>query len=272
MKALLLFTAVYGVFLFAGFSKPQSVLLALALTAAYSSYRQLDSRIKNQNSMSPFTVVIWPKSLPIIDDYKLIADGHRESLEKVWKDPRPIAFTVLGLRPDGSWLIFNNTDNDFQTDIDFTELFGPLVFSREQPGAPDELVVRDPDSDIGSFREIPLRYFCRQRASRVELGIEVRDQWWKNVHGGTNCSAASKTKVRYDHITGSAELVLAEIPPGMLRMFKPSDGDLQEETENGVEYQLRQSGWERQKDGDSEVFDPWIRIEHNYFEVGLREI
>lgn len=280
LKSAVSFVLLVFLFRLVDFSVWQSVTLAVLVELGYEAYQTVSARATAGESFSPFRVVVCPKFDELLLNYKLLKDvGEAKALHSLWekKDQRLISFTVLELRPSGDWLIYSNTDNCFLSDIDLEEPIDAIafrsVFEREESAPVFLIDPAAPENGLLHSRISPIYYF-RQGVGGYELGLKVRDDWWKKICADNPTEEFSKMKVDTNHITGEAKLTIATIPHAAFALFHARRDHKQiEDIWKAMDSQLELYGWKRvQPDPDAEVSDPWIRIEHKYFRVQYREI
>jgi hypothetical protein len=281
LKYVIAFLLLFFLLRWVDFSVAQSVTLALLLLIGYDLYKTVSAEAKAGETFTPYQLVVWPKFEELLLDYKLLKDtGEAEALHALWekKDQRLISFTVLQLRPRGDWLIYSNTDNYFRTDMDLEEPIEALAFSSyRNRGNGEEIYLRDPSLPEDGVRnrcDSPSFYF-RQRGGFYELGLKVRDDWWKKVCAANPTEEVSKTTVRTDYMIGEADLTIAKIPQTAFAIFHVGQADTKqiENIWKVMDSELDLHGWKREQDDpNAEVWDPWIRIKHKYFRVQYREI
>src|SRR5580658_7910965 len=63
-------------------------------------------------------------------------------------------------------------------------------------------------------------FYFRQRGSFYELGLKVRDHWWKKVCAANPTEEGSKTTVRTDYMIGEADLTIAKIPHAAFALWR----------------------------------------------------
>ena len=258
----------FFVFRWIDFSIWQSLVLTVLVGVAYGAHEVATYK---GPLFIRYRVIISPKVDRLLLDYKLLKNVEEyDQLCALWrkKDQKLIAFTVLQHLTDGDPLVYSDAHRYFQNDQNFDEPIEALVFKDARDEEHDELYLRDvtlrPDNDRLISPSLYLKY--------GELGLDVREVWWKNVCADNPTTELIKTTVDYDWITGSAGLTIAKIPHIAFSIFwagRRNDKQLWE----AIDRALALEGWERHKpDPDAEVWDPWIRIEHKYFHVRYRDI
>ena len=281
LKYVIAFALLFVLLRWVDFSVAQSVTLALLLLIGYDLYKTVSAEAKAGGSFTPYQLVVWPKFDELLLDYRLLKDiREAEALHALWekKDQRLISFTVLQLRPRGDWLIYSNADHYFRTDMDLEEPIEALAFTsyrNQQEG--EGIYLRDPslpEDRVSNRCDSPSFYF-RQRGSFYEVGLKVRDNWWKKVCAANPAEEVSKTKVRTDYMIGEADLMIAKIPDAAFAIFHVGQADSKQVANiwKVMDSELELHGWEReQPDPNADIRDPWIRIKHKYFRVQYREI
>jgi len=163
----------------------QSITLVVLVGIGYAAYGILKAKATADESFWPYRVVVWPKFDDLLVDFKLLKDVEEaNALYELWKkkDQRMISFTVLQLRPSGDWLIYSNTDDCFLSEIDLEEPIEAIAFRSvldRDEGPP--VVLRDPTVPRGRhFHTSPIFYF-REGRGGYELGLKVKDDWWKKI-------------------------------------------------------------------------------------------
>ena len=260
------------------FSFWQSLMLTMLVLMGYGAYEVVALSTAAGGSFSPYRVLVLPKFDQLLLDYKLLKNVEQaEALHALWvkKDQRLISFTVLEYQSSGDPLVYYDTDSYFLSRLDFEEPIEAIVFRAVREQA-DPVYLRDPTTpeDI-MLRHIPLSFYFRHAVGGYDLGLNVREDWWKEIVAGNPDEEFAKTKVHFDYIIGEAKLIIATIPYAAFSLFHAKGGDHKqmEKVWEAMDGQLALHGWKRQRsDPDAEVRDPWIRIEHKYFHVRYREI
>jgi hypothetical protein len=235
-KALLKSAISFGLtFLFlrwVDFSVSQSITLAVLVRIGYEAYQTVNGRVAKNESFTPYRVVVWPKFGELLLDYKLLKDVEEATaLYALWekKDQRLISFTVLQLRPSGDWLIYSNTDKCFQTDMDFEEPIEAIAFRNVwNPEDGNAVYLKDPaiPPDTGMQRhDLSPSFYFKQAIGGYELGLTVRENWWKKMCAENSTEVFSKTKVDANYVTGEARLTIATIPYAAFALFGSTPGD-----------------------------------------------
>ncbi len=277
IKSLLWFAvcliALFFVFRWIDFSIWQSLTLAVLVGVGYGAYQIANYK---EPPFSPYRVIISPKFDVLLLDYKLLKNVEEyDQICSLWqkKDQKLIAFTVLQHQANGDSLVYSDAYHYFQSDKKFDEPIEALVFKAVMDKEHDELYLRDPTVLPNERLTSPSFYFKHN-----ELGLDVREDWWKKVCAENPATEFIKTKVDYNGITGSAELTIARLPHMAFTIFRAGRRNYRNYKQidklwEVIDKELALEGWERHKPHpDAEVRDPWIRIEHRYFRVQYREI
>lgn len=266
-KKLVIFVAI-GVALgallwWAGFSEKQAVILsALFFIIAFGVgfvldyYKTLDAA-QRQQSFLPYKVLVQPNWPNLLLDYKLIKDAeeYQQLSEKSLKRA-PIHFTVLrpwlDVRRPG--LIYWNSRNGFVTEEDFCEPIEGIEF--EIPGLER---FGDKWSPKVYFEFAGLGY---------KLGIEVLDEWWKQICARGDVGELSKTKADTDPRSGSTRLAVATLPDSEFEDYHDFERDnkRRQERDEVRDKKLSLNGWKREARDPESIF-VWQKVEHKYFTV-----
>ncbi|HEY6303200.1 MAG TPA: hypothetical protein VIX14_09050 [Terriglobales bacterium] len=259
--------ALFFILRWVDFSIWQSLLLTLLVVIGLWGYERVAFK---EPPSSLYRVVISPKFDRLLLDYKLLKSvDEYDRLYALWekKDQKLIAFTVLRDQANGDPLVYSDAYHYFQSDLNFDEPIEALVFKGR---GCDDLYLRDSTLADGERLISPSVYF-----KWGDLGLNVRERWWKKVCAENPTREFTKTEVDYDFITGSANLTIATIPPIAFYMVRTPTMTYKESEKlwEVIDKDLALGGWERQKpDVHAEVKDPWIRIEHKYFHVQYRKM
>ena len=106
-----------------------------------------------------------------------------------------------------------------------------------------------------------------------EIGLEVQNDWWEQVCKDGGIGELAKTKSDRDHRCGTARLTVAVLPYSEFGIYyQKSDYKHMDEQQRSRDRQLEARGWKRQVERDSEIRDPWLRIDHKYFAVAHRDV
>lgn len=285
LKYAVSFVLLLLLFRWVDFSVWQSVTLAVFIGVGYEAYLTVAAKATADESFSPYRVVVKPKFDELLLDYKLLKDvGEYNALCALWKkkDQRLISFTVLQLRASGDWLVYSDTDNCFLSDMNLEEPIEAIVFRGPRDTERAPVYLRDQSAT--EARLLSPSFYFRQGIGGYELGLKVWEDWWKEICAENPNEEFSRTKVDNNPIIGEAKLTIATIPNIAFTLFHVNrdytsesrwwrDYRRIEKIRRAIDSQLALHGWERdQPNPNTDVRDPWIRIEHKYFRVQYREI
>ena len=205
-----------------------------------------------------------------VDRFKMIRDGDRvavalsggkdsatllEALLLLQKRA-PIHFTVLRpwLDVKRPGLIYWNSRNGFVTEEDFCEPIEGIEF--EIPGLER---FEDKSSPKVYFEFAGLGY---------KLGIEVLDEWWKQICARGDVGELPKTEAETDPRTGRTRLVVATLPDSEFEDYHDFERDNKRRQERCElrDKQLSLNGWKRVERDPEDIF-VGLKVEHKYFTI-----
>jgi hypothetical protein len=280
-KLLAVVGALYVFFRYVGnFSSQQSAALAFVLTVGYELYNDLNALRRASKAFEPFCVSIHPNWYELLSDFKLIGgmeEWHRLR-EEAGRVPASeynvfrsgFLFTVMqppsdqGLLPG---LTYWNNHKMFLSDV---ELSASIVEMKDESVLP-RLEEEHPFLKHPRWAQLPEVYF-KWGIDGYELGLEVQLEWWENLCMSGGIGELAKTKTHKDHLCGTTRLVIATLPYAEFGIYYNVPVDRMEKWEKVRNKQLEAHGWKRKVERDSEIRDPWSRVEHKYFAVAHREI
>jgi hypothetical protein len=281
-KSLLFVAVLYVFFKYAGdFSTSQSVVLTVVARLGYGLYEKLNLPRKAEDVFTPFCVSFFPKWYPLLLDFKLIRgeEDWKRLCEVANKVPTAdfsvfrhgFSFTVI--RPPSSegllpGLAFWNNGKVFLNDLELEAAIieNKDVLPRFRHGEKHDIF------DHPSWASLP-RIVFKWGDGGYEIGLEVQVDWWKERCQSGELKGLANVKQHIDYMCGTTRLVVATLPYSEFAAYYRSIDyaelkKLQEEWDK----QLLTKGWQRKADRDSEIPDPWFRVEHKYFSVSHRSI
>ena len=275
IKNALLLAGLYAFFQYIGdFSLQQSIALAVISWVGYGLYLYLKAR-QVQNVFSPYTVTVFPNWYQLLLDFKLIHSA--EEYDKLYAAceaksgsiiHRGYWFTVVqppndnGLLPG---LIFWNNRNIFLSELDFNESIMENEGSRSM-----RFEERHPFLDHPAWAGTP-EFYIKYGGGGYEFGLEVQDEWWESVKNGD--PTLTKIKDHRNYLCGTTRIPVATLPYSVFHEYYGSvDLGRMKRFFEMQDKQFEENGWKRQKESDSEIRDPWTRLDHKYFAVAHRNI
>ncbi len=277
-----IFLGVFYAFMrYAGdFSTQQSVVLTVAALVVYELYAKIHGA-RVEDSFSPFIVSILPNWFELLSDFKLI-EGKEEwnrLHEEINKLPASdysvfrsgFLFTVIkapsakGLLPG---LTYSNNRKMFLSDVELSE---SILEIRDDCFLP-RLGAKHPFLNHPKWSRLPEVYF-KWGSDGYELGLEVQEDWWKELCANPKVAEIRKIKSNPDHLCGTTRLVIAILPYSEFSFYYQDISYKKvQKLQNEVNKELASHNWERPVERDSEIRDPWSHVKHKYFAVGHREI
>jgi hypothetical protein len=267
VKKLAIFVAIGvalgGLLWWAGFSEKQAwvlfviiVILGFGIGFALDYYKTLDAA-QRQQSFLPYKVLVQPNWPNLLLDYKLIKDAEEyQQLSEKGLKRAPIHFTVLRpwLDVKRPGLIYWNSRNGFVTEEDFCEPIEGIEF--EIPGLER---FEDKSSPKVYFEFAGLGY---------KLGIEVLDEWWKQICARGDVGELPKTEAETDPRTGRTRLVVATLPDSEFEDYHDFERDNKRRQERCElrDKQLSLNGWKRVERDPEDIF-VGLKVEHKYFTI-----
>jgi hypothetical protein len=280
LKTVIVFGLSFLLFRWVSFTTLQSLLLAALVEAGFEAYLTLNAKATTEEYFSPYTVIVCPKFDQILLDYKILKnDDEVRQLYDLWrkKDQRLIGFTVLKLRPSGDWLIYHDQDRCFLGSVDFEEPIQAIAFSGgvfDRARERNTVYLRDPTNpEIGFATDSPQFYF-RQSSGGYELGLKVPHDWWTKICDQNPSAEFRKAKADTDHRFGTTRVPVITVPHIAFGLFRLRYDDYENSRKlwDAIDEVLPKFGWTRVKHEDSEISDPWIRLESKYFDLQYKEI
>ncbi|MGA2301671.1 MAG: hypothetical protein ABSG77_13390 [Candidatus Acidiferrum sp.] len=282
-RSLLFVAVLYVLFRYAGdFSTSQSVVLTIVSWVGYGLYEKLNLSRKAEDVFTPFCVSFFPNWYELLSDLTLIKgeEDWQRLCEASNKIPatkfnvfkQGFSFTVI--RPPSEQdllpgLAFWNNEKVFLNELELSE----PVIEEEGDGFRLRLGEQHNFFDHPSWSSLP-RVVFRWGAKGYEIGLEVQEDWWKERCQSGAVKELANIKKDTDHLCGTTRLVIATLPYSEFAIYyQRVDYDKQGKVEAERDKQLKANGWKRkEEDRDSEIRDPWSRIEHKYFSVAHRGI
>jgi len=282
IKSLVFVVVLYVCFRYVGdFSSQQSAVLAFVGWVGYGLYEKLNVSRQVDNVFSPFCVFILPNWYDLLSDFRLIRskeEWHRlcNAANEAPTDNysvfrRGFVFTVIkppadeGLPPG---LTFWDNRKTFLSEV---ELSGSIIQVRDESAGP-HLGEEHPFFRHPKWAGLPEVYF-KWGTGGYELGLEVQDDWWEELCKSGEIGELAKLKKHRDHPCGTTRLVIATLPYSEFGVYYQNvDYDQMKKQQEARDKQLEANGWGRKTEGDSEIRDPWSRVEHKYFTVSHRSV
>ena len=81
-----------------------------------------------------------------------------------------------------------------------------------------------------------------------------------------------KSKSNTNYLCGTTRLVIATLPYSEFGVYYDVPVDRMKEWEQVRDKQLEAREWKRKVERNSEIRDPWSRVEHKYFAVAHRGV
>jgi hypothetical protein len=282
-KSLLFFAALYALFRYAGdFSTSQSVVLTAVAWLGYGLYERLNLSRKPEDVFTPFCVSLFPNWYELLSDLKLIRgeEDWKRLCDVANKVPatkfnvfkQGFSFTVIkppseeGLLPG---LTFWNNEKMFLNELELNQ----TIIEEEDERLRFRHGEKHKFFDHPSWSSLP-RLVFRWGTKGYEIGLEVQDDWWKErCQSDELRDDLAKIEKRTNHLCGTTRLVIATLPYSEFAAYYQKinyadQGQVQVEWDK----QLAANGWQRKVERDSEISDPWSRVEHKYFSVSHRSI
>lgn len=276
-KSLGILAAIYLCCRYVGeFSSKQSSVIMLLAWTGFELYAKIRGVQQPLRTFSPFCVHIYPNWYPLLLDFKLIGndDEWKRLCELLAKVPEAeysvfrsgISFTVIaapseeGLPPG---LIYADNHKRFLSEADFSENVVELERGQRRLG-------EHPYFKHPYWANLPEVYF-KLGPKGYDVGLEVQSDWWKHLCKTGKLGDLANLKVRTDHLCGTTKLVIATLPFTEFHIYYQTYDQIQAQQES-ADKQLEANGWRRQVEKDSEIQDPWSRVDHKYFAVAHRDI
>ncbi|HET7107269.1 MAG TPA: hypothetical protein VFI38_10695 [Candidatus Acidoferrum sp.] len=282
-KSVLFVAVLYALFRYAGdFSTSQSVVLTIVSWVGYGLYERLNLSRKAECVFTPFCVSFFPHWYELLSDLTLIKDEEdwKRLCESVNEVPaskfsvfkQGFSFTVI--RPPSEqdlWpgLTFWNNEKVFLNELELSE----PVIENEDDGMRFGFGEKHKFFNHPSWSSLP-RVVFKWGMKGYELGLEVQADWWKERSQSGELKKLAKIEEHTDHLCGNTRLVIATLPYSEFAVYyQHVDYDKQGKVQAERDKQLEANGWKRkEEDKDSEIRDPWSRIEHKYFSISHRSI
>jgi hypothetical protein len=126
--------------------------------------------------------------------------------------------------------------------------------------------------DHPSYANLP-RVVFKWGSGGYEIGLEVQIDWWEERCKSGEVKELAKLKQRQDHMCGTTRVVVATLPYSEFETYYRTVDQAQiKKLQAEWDKQLAASGWKRAAERDSEIPDPWSRVEHKYVSVSHRNI
>lgn len=238
-----------------GFTWKQAILLAAFVT--YGMRALTFAAEKERYTFEPYFVLIRPDWVQILTDYTVLKHDEDRQRFFEWcggKNPPNDWFTVLRNDKDGL-LIYRGEKLGFRTRYDWSYELNEKDRLRRAlaPISPDEF----PDID----------FFVKQKSDVIQLGLNVRSDWWKMV--SVNCPKPLAAEEEY--MLGQVSIVLAQLPVREFDLYwneTAFDSKKFERTWALVREERKKYEWEEvpQVEGIPSFYQP-ITIKSKYFEV-----
>jgi hypothetical protein len=279
-KSLLFVTVLYAFFRYAGeFSTAQSVVLTVVSWLGYGLYEKLQLSHKTVDVFTPFYVSFLPKWYELLSDFKLIRgkDDWERLCEGANKLPKStfnvfregFSFTVI--RPPSSegllpGLSFWNNEKIFLNDLELEAAIVKTEGMGFRHGQKHDFF------DHPSWSTLPRMVF-KWGDGGYEIGLEVQMEWWDERCKSGDVKELANLKQDKDHMCGTTRVVVATLPYSEFEAYyRANNYEKLKKLQDEWDKQLVAKGWQRTVEGDSEIPDPWSRIEHKYFSVAYRSI
>jgi hypothetical protein len=282
LKSLAFLATLFACFRYLGdFSSQQSTLLTAVACIGYGLYERLNASRTVSNVFSPFCVSIYPNWHKLLSDFKLIdTEDEWHKLCKAANETPDREYTVFRsgftftvIRPpadDGllPGLAFWDNRKVFLAEVELSE---PVIQIEDAFGLPAR-GEEHPFFHHPKWSNLPELCF-KWGAGGYEIGLEVQDDWWEHLRENNKIGDLAKIKVHRDHLCGTTRLTVATIPYSEFGLYYQNVGyDSLKKVQEGMDKELDINGWTRKIERDSEIRDPWSRIEHKYFRVSHRSI
>lgn len=264
---------------FGEFSTKQSIVLIVLAWLGFGLYESVSALQRPTQSFLPFCVSIYPNWYPLLSDFKLLGneDEWNRLCEAMNKVPATeysvfrsgIFFTVIappsvdGLLPGLTYL---SNHKDFVSKV---EIFESIVnLEHEQRNRRGQ----HPFFNQPLWANLPELFF-KFGTGGYEIGLEVQHEWWEQLCEAGQIGELAKTKSHRDYACGTTRLTVATLPYSEFGIYyQRSDYKRMTEQQDAREKQLEARGWKRRVERDSEIRDPWLRIDHKYFAIAHRDV
>ena len=280
-KSFLFAAALYALFRFAGeFSSSQSTVLAVVAWVGYGLYEKLSLSRKTDDVFTPYCVSVYPHWYRLLQDLKLIRsdDDWKKLTEASEKAPslsnvlrQGFTFTVVrpptedGLLPG---LTYWNNERWFLTELKLEQ----SVIEPDEETRWARFGAKHEYFDHPAFSNLP-RLVFRYGGKGYEIGLEVHHDWWTQLCESGELGVLAKSETSTNHLTGTTRVTIAMVPYAEFGFYyRPVDYKAMTKMREEMDKQLALYGWKRKEDRDSEVSDPWSRIEHKYFSISHRGV
>jgi hypothetical protein len=280
-KELAFLAAFYaGVRYLGEFTLRESIALTFIAWVGYELYAKLNASRRVEKVFEPFCVSVHPNWYELLSDFQLIVGMEawhrlREEAERVPASEYNVfrsgfLYTVIqppsdqGLLPG---LTYWNNQKMFLSEV---ELSGSIVEIKDESILP-RLREEHPFLKHPRWAQLPEVYF-KWGAGGYELGLEVQLEWWENLCKSGGIGELANAKTHKDHLCGTTRLVIATLPYSEFGIYYDVSVDRMKEWEKVMDKQLEACEWKRTVERDSEIRDPWSRVEHKYFAVAHRGV
>lgn len=276
------FLAVFyaGVRYLGDFTLRQSIALTFIAWIGYELNARLKASRRVEKVFEPFCVSIYPNWYELLSDFKLIGsmeEWHRlrEETEKVPASEYSVfrggfLFTVIKPPSDQGLLPGLTYWNNHKIFLSEVELSASIVEIKDDSGMP-RLEEEHPFLKHPRWAQLPEVYF-KWGTDGYEFGLEVQGDWWKHRCESGVIGELAKIKEHKDYLCGTTRLVIATLPYAEFGIYYDVPVDRVKEWEKVRDKQLEAHGWKRKVERDSEITDPWSRVEHKYFAVAHRSV
>jgi hypothetical protein len=286
LRAIVLLTVLYVGFRYLGdFSPQQSSALSVMTWLLYGLYENLKAKFEVsqavQNVFSPFRVSIYPNWYELLSDFKLIrskeewnrldetAEAQSKTSDYVFYR-KGFSFTVLKPMTENSQppgLMYSDNLKFFLNEADLSESIMPIDDDLGRYGQAHPLF------NHPKWSQLPEVYF-KWGVGGYEIGLEVHDDWWKDLSKDGEVGELSKLTQHRDSRCGTTRLLIASLPYSEFSIYyQDVPYEQMQKHQDARDKLLEEKGWKRQHDDpDAEIRDSWSRVEHKYFAVAHRTI
>jgi hypothetical protein len=280
-KTLLFAAALYALFRFAGdFSSNQSIVLAVVAWVGYGLYEKLSLSRKSEDAFTPYCVSVYPHWYRLLQDLKLIRsdDDWKKLTETSEKAASPSnvlrqGFTFSVIRPPGEngllpGLTYWNNERWFLTELELKQ----SVIELDEESKWARFGEKHKYFDHPAFSSLP-RFVLRYGAKGYEIGLEVHDDWWRQLCKSGEVGVLAKSESSTNPLTGTTRVTIATVPYTEFGFYYRSVDYIENpKVREEMDKQLATYGWKRNDNRNPEVSDPWFRIEHKYCSISHRGV
>lgn len=270
------------------FSSTQSGVLSV-LVLAFVIYIVITTQRPAQ-TFSPFCVSIGFEWHALLSDFKLV--GRNKEYDLLWEEMNKIpageysvfrsgiVFTVVA-----PGLVYLNNHRSFVSKVKIFESIVELEYDVFRSGERGEYTFfeHQPPLLVEGERpffkhplwgrnSFPAVYF-KPGIDGYELGLNVHSEWWQQLCKSGEIGEIAKTKCDTDYRCGTTTLTVATLPYSAFGIYYEGiDYDRMNERQEARDKELEAHGWKRKIEEESDIQDPWVRIDHKYFAVAHRAI